>query len=760
MATDSKIPYFSFFFLYKILRIDSKETNSIYCYRILQHFNTFTSNYSVVFTANATAALKTLAETFDFNYHGEAKENADIKIPGSFVYTIDNHVSVLGMREIVQTNHIRSIERSELLQNMERPENINSTHLFLPKNSSLVVFPAQSNFCGFKYPLDLIGKIHRNGLHERQKHDSCSTEWYICLDAACLAATSPLDLTRYPADFVSVSFSKMFGYPTGLGCLLISKRAENVLSKKYYGGGTIKVALGTKNWHQKRDVIHERFEDGTISYLSIVSLQNGFSTIERLVPPYSNFSTMDRISRHVFTLARYFYHEASKLKHTNGASVVQFYNETKYKSSTIQGGICALILLNPDGTYVGYSEFNCIASVHKIHVRTGCFCNPGACQRFLELSDEIVLYNFEAGHICGDAVDLVDGQPTGAIRISFGYMTGKRNVDALLDLIRKYFIDKVKIEPCMTKPIELRNGEYSKKDTNGNVKSCQIKLKEICLYPIKSCAAFKVQKWPLNQRGLKYDREWLIVRENGVALTQKHETRLCLIRPIITDEHLVLTFPNTTSVLVELNPSMSKNSFESVSLCQSKVCNDNIQGDDCGDEVAKWLSIVLNIPGLRLIRQADTQKRFMKDNTKEISLANKSQFLLVNMASINWLASQVAEWQSNELDYSQNLLNVSDRFRGNLIVETTHELEENKFLRLMCENGVELEVDGPCTRCQMICIDQNTGEKTAEPLRTLVKALEGKMRFGVYFSQVTKKSETENEVRFIDCDNKMYAFYE
>ena len=51
------------------------------------------------------------------------------------------------------------------------------------------------------------------------------------------------------------------------------------------------------------------------------------------------------------------------------------------------------------------------------------------------------------------------------------------------------------------------------------------------------------------------------------------------------------------------------------------------------------------------------------------------------------------------------------------------------------ENIVFKQVEGPCTRCQMICTDQITGKKTVEPLRLLAEEFHGKMRFGVYLSR-------------------------
>lgn len=280
-------------------------------------------------------------------------------------------------------------------------------------------------------------------------------------------------------------------------------------------------------------------------------------------------------------------------------------------------------------------------------------------------------------------------------------------------------------------------------DVNGN-QHVLIRLREICVYPIKSCGAFKVARWPLTSRGLKWDREWLIVRENGVAMTQKQDTRLCMIKPRITDSELILSYPGVESIAVPLNMELNGTS-SSISMCQSKVCNDNVDGDDCGNEVAEWISNVMNTPGLRLIRQNFRRKRYTKETNKEVALANKSQFLVLNRTSVKWLANQVDDWYQDGFDLEA----IIDRFRGNLIVEMDPHLAENQVTALSSD-GVKLERDGMCTRCQMICIDQNSGEKTAEPLRTLIRSLEGKMRFGVYFSQVSNGG-------FLDCSKQMTA---
>lgn len=142
-------------------------------------------------------------------------------------------------------------------------------------------------------------------------------------------------------------------YPTGLGALLVSKRGQNVLKKRYYGGGTVKIAMSKLDFHVKRDCFHERFEDGTLPFLSIVALLAGFATIDRLIGPDRS---MERISLYVFQLAQYGYNELRKLAYANGKPLVKIYSHTEYDSVQEQGAVITFNLLHDDGSYIGYAE--------------------------------------------------------------------------------------------------------------------------------------------------------------------------------------------------------------------------------------------------------------------------------------------------------------------------------------------------------------------------------------------------------------------
>ena len=131
---------------------------------------------------------------------------------------------------------------------------------------NLFVYPAQSNFCGRKYPLTWCTRIPTGLSSITRAITSLSpsltqpttASWKICLDAASFVGTNPLNLTEFPADFVALSFYKIFGFPTGLGALLVHRDSSTLLQKRYYGGGTVLATVSRTGLHLSRSELHER----------------------------------------------------------------------------------------------------------------------------------------------------------------------------------------------------------------------------------------------------------------------------------------------------------------------------------------------------------------------------------------------------------------------------------------------------------------------------------------------------------------------
>ncbi|OXU19355.1 hypothetical protein TSAR_003916 [Trichomalopsis sarcophagae] len=738
-------------------------------YTILDHFHTTQDEYSVIFTSGATAALKTVAETFNF----KNVDNKSDEKTGTFVYLQDNHTSVLGMRELIahrgaKVTCLKNENAFEVLQEYD-DKNIGMQN---EKPNSLFVYSAQCNFSGFKYPLSWIKNVKNGCLNSYTKSE---TNWFTLLDAACFAGTNDLNLSIYKPDFVCLSFYKLFGYPTGVGALIVRNDSAYVLKKMYYGGGTVDVVLSSKMFHVKRESLHQRFEDGTVSFLTIVSLQHGYKILADI--------RMNRISAHVFSLAKFLHHSLLTLHHENGAPVVKLYSDSDYEDRSLQGGIVSFNVLRANGEYVGYMEVLNMAALYKIHLRTGCFCNPGACQRFLILSDEEVLKNYDTGYTCGGTKDLIDGKPIGAVRISFGYMSTIRDVETVLLMLKKCFVsgkpviklplwwsdfktklnEKYKINDSksvngtqnnlknnivkMSNRITLlEQVSFSVKNNNNIAQNGQkrpLKLAKIFVYPVKSCGAYEVEReWILTSKGLQFDREWMIVTSAGVCLTQKQETKLCLIIPVIDfkNNELQLSYPGMPSIGVPLY--FSANEINSSKICRGKVCGHKVEGADCGAEVSEWLSLALGRPNLKLIRQSDSTKE-NTTNKPALSFASQSQYLLINVASTDWLADRVPE--DSQCDRDTMLY----RFRGNFYVEGCAPFEETRWKTVQIGNCY-FKVEAVCTRCQMICIDQTTGKKTVEPLRTLAEEFHGKLKFGIYLVKQNEGNDT------LSIGNKIY----
>ncbi|XP_037364538.1 LOW QUALITY PROTEIN: molybdenum cofactor sulfurase [Talpa occidentalis] len=745
-------------------------------YRILAHFHTTPEDYSVIFTSGTTAALKLVAEAFPWVPHGPESSGSQ------FCYLTDSHTSVVGMREVTRAMGVPSIPLSpEDMRLAEkwgvatRDPDCQVPHLFC--------YPAQSNFSGTRYPLSWIREVKSGQMCPA----NVPGKWFVLLDAASYVSTSPLDLSVHQADFVPISFYKIFGFPTGLGALLVNNQTASLLRKSYFGGGTAAAYLAGEDFYIPRQSVTERFEDGTISFLDVIALKHGFDALQHLT------GGMEHIRQHTFTLTKYTYAALSALRYPNGAPVVRIYSDSEFSSPEVHGPIINFNVLDDNGTIIGYSQVDKMASLYNIQVRTGCFCNTGACQRHLGISNDDIKKNLQAGHVCGDEVDLIDGKPTGSVRISFGYMSTLEdaqaflrfiiatrlcpshgqsllqvtpreagapqaedkagNISATVDGSSPSFqedtptysqvwnnppttVDVVGLHPPLSEAVRTQETPSEKAPgVPDKVLGTHI-ITNIYLYPIKSCAAFEVKtSWPIGNQGLLYDRNWMVVNHNGICLSQKQEPRLCLIQPFIDLQQkiMVIKAQGMEPIKVPL-----EDSNEPTQICQSKVCADRVNTYDCGEKLSSWLSRFFGRP-CHLIKQSsnfqrNAKKKHGKDQsgtTAALSLVNEAQYLLINRSSVLELQQQLNVSGENGMEELFPVKDLIPRFRANIITNGTRPFEEEKWDEISI-GSMRFQVVGPCHRCQMICIDQQTGQRNQDVFQKLSESRERKVNFGVY----------------------------
>ncbi|KAF8024489.1 hypothetical protein BT93_F1612 [Corymbia citriodora subsp. variegata] len=195
-------------------------------------------------------------------------------------------------------------------------------------------------------------------------------------------------------------------------------------------------------------------------------------------------------------------------------------------------------LKRSDGSWYGYREVEKLASLSGIQLRTGCFCNPGACAKYLGLSHQDLLSNVEAGHVCWDDNDVLHGKPTGAVRVSFGYMSTYEDTKRFIDFIKKSFVCTRNNPMSLYKSTVQSNFYWGLKEMPQHV---GIHVKSIIIYPIKSCTGFSVESWPLSSTGLLHDHEWLLKSLAGEILTQKKVPELCSISAFVDLNQALLT---------------------------------------------------------------------------------------------------------------------------------------------------------------------------------------------------------------------------
>ncbi|HRP88421.1 MAG TPA: aminotransferase class V-fold PLP-dependent enzyme [Edaphocola sp.] len=369
--------------------------------RVLDFFNG--EDYVCVFTANASAALKIVGECYPFN--------ADSK----FLYTVDNHNSVNGIREFCKakkgTVRYSLLNVEDLSFNKESLETeLNATEGFTNK---LFAYPAQSNVSGVKHDLGWIQYAHNRG-------------WDVLLDAAAFVPSSKLDLKEIQPDFVSISFYKIFGYPTGLGCLLIKKEKFEKLEKSWFAGGTVTwVSILNDSFTLANN--HEKFENGTLNYLDIPALSLGLDFIETI--------GIDRINQRVKHLTQYAIEQLEPLEYDNGINIVKLY---ACKDLEHKGGTIIFNIHDSSGNIIPTDKIEHLANIENISLRTGCFCNPGLDEinNCITNSDLVHYFTSKGNYEYYDMITFL-GKMRGAVRVSFGLATVKEDIDHLVQFIIK-----------------------------------------------------------------------------------------------------------------------------------------------------------------------------------------------------------------------------------------------------------------------------------------------------------------------------------
>ncbi len=230
-----------------------------------------------------------------------------------------------------------------------------------------------------------------------------------------------------------------------------------------------------------------------------------------------------------------------------------------------------------------------------------------------------------------------------------------------------------------------------------------MRLSQIVVYPVKSCAGIPVNEWDLDDRGLRYDRSFMVVDAAGTFLTQREYPALALIQPQFHGEELLIRSPTGEHVNLPLDPDGG--SQRSVTVWEHSG-----PALDVGDEAAALISGLVGAD-VRVVTFADDHDRTVSDTHTDpgrpLGFADGYPLLITGEASLADLNSRLPQPLP------------MNRFRPNLVVSGSGPFAEDRWLRIRV-GDVEIDVVKPCIRCTITTVDQSLGERAgAEPLRVL-----------------------------------------
>lgn len=240
-------------------------------------------------------------------------------------------------------------------------------------------------------------------------------------------------------------------------------------------------------------------------------------------------------------------------------------------------------------------------------------------------------------------------------------------------------------------------------------------LSQIFIYPVKSLAGIRVEQWPVDATGLRYDRKWMLVDPQHQFLSQRRLPKMALIKTRIDDDQLILSAPDQEDIAIPLHG----NEADTVNV---EIWHDQCLAKTVSEQVDAWFSRFLACE-CRLvfhpddsIRQVDQQYANANDQT---AFSDGFPFLVVSEHSLH------------ELNHAMQLSFTMDRFRPNLVVSDCDAYAEDSWRRIRI-NGIEFRLPKPCSRCSVPSIDPETAAIGKEPLATLnrLRKQDNKVYFG------------------------------
>ena len=340
---------------------------------ILNFFGTTLSDYTVIFTYSSAQALKLIVESIPFDSNSV------------FYYSTSSNNDILGLRSLAKEKNSQ-LSSFNILN--EKPSD------FVSNSTNLITFPLIDEFDGTI--------LNEEKIKEYSLLNSPDYSVFTLVDASLYITNHKLNLKETPFSAISISFDKLFGFPN-LGAAIVKNSLFKYLNRPYFGGGTLVYALTKTNYEKIRIKPSDKFEDGSLPFLSLASVQYGFKLMESL--------GFDNIFLYIKEIKNKFYEKLLNIRYLTGSPVIKIYNNNS-------NSIITFNLLDKNNNILNYKDFLNYLNNKNIILSSGCMSTPISCYEKLgekSLNGEI-----------------------GAIRISIGWATIESDINQFINCIKNY----------------------------------------------------------------------------------------------------------------------------------------------------------------------------------------------------------------------------------------------------------------------------------------------------------------------------------
>lgn len=231
-------------------------------------------------------------------------------------------------------------------------------------------------------------------------------------------------------------------------------------------------------------------------------------------------------------------------------------------------------------------------------------------------------------------------------------------------------------------------------------------IQDLYIYPIKSLAGIRVSAAKVEERGFELDRRWMLIDETGKFMSQRTLPQMALLKVEIEAESLKVYHASSTSNSIQIPFETNGEEISAVT-----VWDDAMPATLVDSKIDEWFTKALGV-NVRLVKMPRSTHRKVDPkyavNGESVSFADGMPYLLIGQKSLEDLNSKLDEGVP------------MNRFRPNIVVTGGEAFDEDSWGKIQI-GEVDFQVVKPCARCVMVTVDQTTGHKAAEPLKTLAK---------------------------------------